>query len=383
MAVSAPVQVRPTRAEIDLDALAHNLAVVRAAAPASRVLAVVKADAYGHGLLPVARRLAREGIDGFGVALVEEGLALRDAGIEVPILVLNGIYDGAHAATLRARLTPVVYDLADVWAFEAAAARVERPAEIHLKLDTGMSRLGVPLDALDAFLDGLERAERVRVGGLMTHLSSAEDDAEATREQLARFRAARARVEARGHRPRTVHVANSAATLLRDEARFDLVRAGVVLYGVRPGPAVDAALKPVMRVVTSVARVIRVEPGTAVGYGRTWRAARPSRIATLAIGYGDGLMRHLSNRGEVLIRGRRCPIVGLVSMDLTGVDVTDLDGCERGEEAVVLGAQGDDVLRAEEVAQAAGTIGYEVLCSIAPRVPRVYVGRGAPQAGSR
>jgi alanine racemase len=377
------VQVRPTRAEIDLDALAHNLAVVRAAAPASRVLAVVKADAYGHGLLPVARRLAREGIDGFGVALVEEGLALRDAGIEVPILVLNGIYDGAHAATLRARLTPVVYDLADVWAFEAAAARVERPAEIHLKLDTGMSRLGVPLDALDAFLDGLERAERVRVGGLMTHLSSAEDDAEATREQLARFRAARARVEARGHRPRTVHVANSAATLLRDEARFDLVRAGVVLYGVRPGPAVDAALKPVMRVVTSVARVIRVEPGTAVGYGRTWRAARPSRIATLAIGYGDGLMRHLSNRGEVLIRGRRCPIVGLVSMDLTGVDVTDLDGCERGEEAVVLGAQGDDVLRAEEVAQAAGTIGYEVLCSIAPRVPRVYVGRGAPQAGSR
>ncbi|HJL17318.1 MAG TPA: alanine racemase [Sandaracinaceae bacterium LLY-WYZ-13_1] len=374
------MQVRPTRAEIDLDALAHNLAVVRTSAPAARILAVVKADAYGHGLLPVARRLAAEGIDGFGVALVEEGLALRDAGIDVPILVLNGIYDGAHAQTLRAGLTPVVYDLSDVEAFHAAAGP-DAPADVHLKVDTGMSRLGVPWRRIDAFLDGLERFDRVRIRGLMTHLSSAEDDPEATSEQLTRFEGVRARLRARGHAPRTIHAANSAATLLRGEARFDMVRAGVVLYGVRPGPEVDAALRPVMRIVTSVARVTTVEPGTAVGYARTWRAARSSRIATLAIGYGDGFMRHLSNRGEVLIRGRRCPIVGLVSMDLTGVDVTELDGCERGEEAVVLGVQGDERLTAEQVGAAAGTIGYEVLCSIAPRVPRVYRGEGAPAGG--
>lgn len=373
----APGQVRPTRAEIDLDALAHNLDVVRRSAAAAKVLAVVKADAYGHGLLPVARRLTASGIDGFGVALVEEGLAIRGAGIDVPVLVLNGIYDGAHADVLREGLTPVVYDLADVEAFSMAACD-GAPASIHLKLDTGMTRLGVPLDGLAAFLDGLDRYPEVQLGGLMTHLSSAEDDVEATRAQLARFREAKALIEARGHRPSVVHTANSAATMLREEARFDMVRAGVILYGVGPGVPIDADLRPVMRIVTSVARVAEVPAGTAVGYGRTWRAERPSRIATLAIGYGDGYMRHLSNRGEVLIRGRRCPIVGLVSMDLTGVDVTHLDGCERGEEAVVLGAQGDDALTAEEVGRAAGTIGYEVLCSIAPRVPRVYVRGFAP-----
>ena len=367
----APGQVRPTRAEVDLDALAHNLRVVRRSAPASKVLAVVKADAYGHGLLPVARCLSASGIDGFGVALVEEGLALRDAGVGVPILVLNGIYDGAHRDTLEAGLTPVIYDLADVEAF--ARARPDAPIEIHLKLDTGMSRLGVPVAALDAFLDGVARFGHVRLSGLMTHLSSAEDDVEATRAQLAVFAAAKARIEARGHRPRVVHAANSAATMLRAEARFDMVRVGVVLYGVGPGVPIDADLKPVMRIVTSVARVTTLPPGATVGYGRTWRAERESRVATLAIGYGDGYMRHLSNRGEVLLRGRRCPIVGLVSMDLTGVDVTHLDGCERGEEAVVLGAQGGEVLTAEEVGRAAGTIGYEVLCSIAPRVPRIYV----------
>lgn len=373
--MNAPTQIRRTRAEIDLDALAHNLLVVRSVAPASRVLAVVKADAYGHGLLPVSRRLAKEGIDGLGVALVEEGLSLRAAGLGLPILVLNGIYDGAHAETLRSGLTPVVYDLADASAFDAAASALGRPAEIHLKVDTGMNRLGVPLHALEPFLERLDRMNRIRVVGLMTHLSSAEDDPRATHEQLARFATAREIVRARGHRPLILHAANSAATLLREEARFDMVRTGVVLYGVSPGHEVAAtpALKPVMRIVTSVARVTTIEAGAAVGYGRTWRAERRSRIATLAIGYGDGFMRHLSDRGEVLIRGRRCPIVGLVSMDLTAADVTDLDVCERGDEAVVLGEQGDEVLHAVDVANAAGTISYEVLCSIAPRVPRVYL----------
>jgi len=367
--VAPPVQVRPTRAEIDLDALAHNLRVVRDRAAAAKVLAVVKADAYGHGLEAVGRRLAEEGIDGLGVALVEEGLLLRERGVTVPILVLNGIYDGAHAETLRAGLTPVVYDLEDVERFSRAAGI--GTADIHLKIDTGMTRLGVPDHELDPFLDGLEGYPNVRVSGLMTHLSSAEDDAEATRAQLVRFEAAKARVIARGHRPRLVHAANSAATLFRDEARFDMVRAGVVLYGVMPGPTPDPELRPVMRVVTSVARVKTFPAGTAVGYGRSWTAPRESRIATLAIGYGDGYPRSLSNRAEVLIRGQRCPVVGRVSMDLTGVDVTDLSGCERGDEAVVLGAQGGDAITAEELGERAGSISWEILTQISPRVPRV------------
>ena len=370
----APVphwQVRPTRAEIDLDALAHNLRVVRERAPASKVLAVVKADAYGHGLEAVARRLADEGIDGFGVALVEEGLMLRQRGVTVPILVLNGIYDGAHAETLRAGLTPVIYDLDDVARFSKAAGI--GTADVHLKVDTGMTRLGVPDHELDAFLEGLEAFPNVRLSGLMTHLSSAEDDPDATREQLVRFEAAKARVLARGHRPRLIHAANSAATLFRGEARFDMVRAGVVLYGVMPGPTPDPELRPVMRVLTSVARVKTFPAGTAVGYGRSWTAARESRIATLAIGYGDGFPRSLSNRADVLIRGRRCPIVGRVSMDLTGVDVTDLPECVRGDEAVVLGHQGGARITAEELGERAGSISWEILTQISPRVPRVCV----------
>jgi alanine racemase len=365
-----PLQVRPTRAEIDLDALAHNLRMARQAAGGAEVLAVVKADAYGHGLLPVARRLADERVDGLGVALVEEGLALREAGLKVPILVLNGIYDGAHAHVLEAGLAPCVYDFADVERFANAARGAS--FGIHLKVDTGMSRLGVPDREIDHFLDRCARVPNLRLDGLMTHLSSAEHDPETTEAQLERFAIARRSVLARGHRPR-VHAANSAATLLCPNARFDLVRPGLILYGGRPRRDVGLELRPVMRVVASVARVTTIAAGEAVGYSRAWTASKESRIATLAIGYGDGLMRHLSNRGEVLIRGTRCPIVGLVSMDLTGVDVSALETCERGDDAVILGAQGDERLTAEEVAERAGTVGYEVLTSLLPRVPRVYL----------
>lgn len=349
--------IRPTRAEIHLRDLAHNLGVVRAHAGDARVFAVVKADAYGHGLIPVARALVDAGVDGFAVALAEEGLALRGAGIETPVIVLDGLYGDAHAEVVDAGLTPVVYDLADAGRFAALGAGV------HVKVDTGMTRLGVR--DLATFLD---RAGGLRIDGLMTHLSSAEADGPATNEQLAAFERAAALVRARGHEP-ILHAANSAGALLHPRARYDLVRAGVSLYGVRPDGSSEHDLRPVMRVVTSVARVETVPAGSAVGYGQTWAASRESRIATLAIGYGDGYPRALSNRGEVVVRGRRCPVVGRVSMDLTGVDVTEVAGCARGDEVIVLGPE----MRAEEVARAAGTIAYEVLCSIAPRVPRVYL----------
>ncbi|MFK7991085.1 MAG: alanine racemase [Sandaracinaceae bacterium] len=361
-------QIRPTRAEIDLAALAHNLRVVRARAGEVPVYAVVKADAYGHGLLPVAHRLAAEGVDGFCVALAEEGLRLRAAGINAPIIVLNGIYDGAHRRVLEAGLTPVVYDLDDVERFSVEARG--RPHGVHLKVDTGMTRLGVRPDALAAILDRLEQTP-LRVAGLMTHFSSAEDDAEATDAQLSVFREAVALVRARGHTPR-LHAANSGAVFERPDAHADLVRAGVALYGIRSSASPELDLRPVMRLVTSVARVVDVPEGTAVGYGRTWTAARPSRIATLAIGYGDGLMRHLSNRGHALLSGTRCPLVGRISMDLTGVDVTGV-ACARGDEAVLWGHQAGALLHPEEVAARAGTIAYEVLASVSPRVPRVAI----------
>lgn len=350
------MQLRTTRAHIDRSALAHNLGVVRAHAGGARVVAVVKADAYGHGLVPVARALVLAGVDGFAVALAEEGLALREAGISTPIIVLNGLYGNAHAEVVEAGLSPVVYDVSDARRFAALGAAV------HLKVDTGMTRLGVR-DVGD-FLD---RAGELRIDGLMTHLGSAEDDDEATHAQLDAFERAVRIVRARGHSP-LLHAANSAGTLLHPRSRYDLVRTGVSLYGVRPNAASVLDLRPVMRVLTSVARVETVPAGSAVGYNATFRTQRESRIATLAIGYGDGYMRALSDRGEVVVRGTRCPVVGRISMDLTGVDVTGVEGCERGDEVVVLGAE----IRAEEVARAAGTIAYEIVCSIAPRVPRVY-----------
>ena len=371
--------LRPTRAEIDLGAIAHNLRAIRAHAAPARVLAVVKADAYGHGVVPVAMRLEDEGVDGFGVALAEEGLELREAGVRAPILVLNGVYGSAHADVLEAGLTPVVYDLAQIEAFDRAAP--DRPYRVHLKVDTGMARLGVPMRGLTAFLEGLARHPRCVVAGLMTHLACADTDDAATTEQLARFEAARAQVIAAGHTPGTIHVANTAATLCRADARFDLVRPGGAIFGA-VGPMGGLELRPALRLRTEVISVRDVEAGDPVGYDHTYHAqarsdGRATRIATVPVGYGDGLLRALSNRGEMIVRGRVCPIVGRVSMDLTMLDVTDVPGCAVGDEVVVVGTQRFEdrsaTIRAEDVAAKAGTIGYDVLTSISRRVPRTYL----------
>ncbi|MDQ3037335.1 MAG: alanine racemase, partial [Myxococcota bacterium] len=237
----ADESMRPTRAEIDLEAIAHNLRATRAHAAPARVLAVVKADAYGHGVVPVAMRLEEEGVSGFGVALAEEGLELREAGVRAPILVLNGVYGQAHADVLDAGLTPVIYDLAHVEAFDRAAP--DRPFRVHLKVDTGMARLGVPMRGLDAFLEGLARFPRCVIAGLMTHLACADTDDEATSAQLRLFDVAREKVRAAGHAPETLHVANTAATLHRADARFDLVRCGGALFGAVPSPEGGPSLR--------------------------------------------------------------------------------------------------------------------------------------------
>ena len=362
--------LRPTRAEIDLDAIAHNFQVVRDHVAPARVLAVVKADGYGHGVVPVALRLQDEGVSGFGVALAEEGIELRDAGVTADIVVLNGVYGSAHADVLRAALTPVVYDLAQVRAFVAAAG--SRAFGVHLKVDTGMGRLGVRADALDDFLKTLADHPTVRVDGVMTHLASADHDDAFTAAQLDVFDAAVRRVRAAGHRPSVLHAANSAGALRIPRARYDLVRAGIALVGLPGAGDVDLPLRPAMRLRSEVIALRTIEPGEGVGYDQTFRADRPTRVATVPLGYGDGLMRSNSNRGVALIRGRRCSLIGNVSMDLTTFDVTDLPAVEVGDEAVLLGPQGSERIEATEVARATGTIPYEVLCAISRRVPRFY-----------
>ena len=353
----------------------------------TKIWGVLKADAYGHGAPAAARTLERAGITGLCVALLEEAVELRDAGIHVPILVMGGYYgsrlDGLEEI-LAHELTPVVYDAGQIERI-AAFARAEghTPVGVHVKVDTGMGRLGVAPAELDAVIEALMRHPEVRLDGLMTHFACADaDDLGSTHAQLRAFRAIEQRAAKHGLAPRVRHAANSAAMLRLPEARFDLVRPGIALFGVSPiaAAAHEAAgfpeLKPVMRVRTEIVALRSIPTGERIGYGHTWQAARPSVIATVPMGYADGLSRLLSNRGHMLARGRRAPIAGTVSMDMTMIDVTDIPGARLGDEVVVLGAQegplGKDAIGAEEIAAHAGTIPWEVLTSISRRVPRFY-----------
>jgi alanine racemase len=372
---------RPTLARIDLAALRHNGREVlkRTRSQGLEVLAAVKADAYGHGLVPVAKVLAEVGVDWLGVAIVEEGLQLREAGVDLPILVLGGVGDGAEEVALGAQITPVLYRERSADRLAALARDSGKTVDVHIKVDTGMNRLGVPLRDLSAFLDHVERLSGLRIDGVMTHLAEAETGADGmTSDQLERFGEAVSMIRGRGHSPRWVHAANSAALLTGQgggpELGASLVRPGIMLYGATPteGLAVDWGFAPVLTFETAVSFLKEVPVGSTLSYGATWRADRPSRIATLPVGYGDGYSRSLGNRADVLIRGQRAPLVGRVCMDLCLVDVTDIaDVCE-GDPVVLLGRQGECLITASELALHQGTISYEVLCSIAPRVPRVY-----------
>jgi alanine racemase len=375
--------VRPTRAEVFLDALRHNLRVVQRHAAGAKVWGVLKADGYGHGAPAVARTLERSGIDGFCVALLEEGIELREAGIAAPVLVMGGYYGNAHAEVIARRLTPVVYEIGQVEAFArlVRAGDAPEPIDVHLKVDTGMSRLGVMPDELSKFIERLRDFPEVRVTGLMTHLAQADAaEAEPTDMQIARFEEASSLASKLGLNPEVRHAANTAA-LLRARARFDLVRPGIALFGVAP-PVVGGheplsmELRPAMRVRSEIVSIRDVAPGTGIGYGALFSAKRKSRVATIPMGYADGLSRQLSNRGFVLVRGKRAPIVGAVSMDMAMIDVTDVPGVTLRDEVVVLGPQdgpfGRDVITATEVAGQSDTIAWEVLTAISRRVPRFY-----------
>jgi len=373
----AMTPLRPTWCEIDLEALRHNLAEVRRVAVEKSVLAVVKADAYGHGVKGVAPALADAGVDLFGVALVEEGIELRQLGIRQPIVVMGGSPPGAEETALDHDLQLVVSDLAAAVRLSEAARRLHRRAAYHLKVDTGMGRLGVPLDQFEAVLAGLRNLDALEMVGLMSHLAVADEpERQFTAVQKQRFAAVSECVQAWGFSPRYRHLTNSAGIFSLDLSADTLVRPGIVLYGGLTGPFFDHALsqQPVMHLVSRIALLKDLRVGEGVSYGHRFIAERPTRIAAIPIGYADGYNRLLSNRGEVLIRGRRAAVAGTVCMDWTLVDVTGLPEAAVGDRVVLLGCDGRDCISAAEWAGKIGTITYEVFCGIGKRVPRIFQG---------
>ena len=374
---------RPTRIRVDLDAIGHNFHALQAHAGVP-VMGIVKANAYGHGLVPTALHLQAQGVGQFGVALVEEGLALRRAGVTVPILVMGGIHAPQVSQFLACDLEVTVSSIAKLRQVEAAAETTGRKAVVHLKVDTGMERIGVHSENAGAFIEAAVASPWCTVKGIYSHLACADDPASPmTHEQLQRFLHACGHFDRIGAPTPIRHLANSGGVLHFPETCLDMVRPGIALYGVMPDPAsrrtVD--LRPALSLVSKVVYFKVVKAGRTVSYGATWTAPTDTRVITVPIGYGDGYPRSLSSRGEVLVRGERHPIVGRVCMDQFMVDLGPGGSAYNEDEVVLIGGQGSDAISCEAVALAAGTIPYEILTGLNARIPREYVG-GASGAAS-
>jgi alanine racemase len=367
------MKLRPTVVEIDLEAIRANVRVLKP--NDAELMAVVKANGYGHGDVPVARAAVEAGASWLGVALVEEGIRLREAAIEVPILLLSEFPRDSEKDVLASDLTPTVYSAEKAAALADAGRSTGREVRVHLKVDTGMHRVGIaPGPALE--LARSLRDDGIVIDGVWTHLARSEELGVATTdEQLEGFRRFVDDLGAEGIRPQYRHAANSGATISRPDAHLDLVRVGIAMYGIVPGPDLvgKVDLRPAMSLRSRVSHVQRLGAGEAISYGHTYRLDRVSTIATVPIGYADGYLRALSNRGRVLIRGKRYGVAGVVTMDQLMVDVGD-DPVEIGDEVVLFGRQDGEEIRAEEVAGWAGTIGYEIVCAVSDRVPREYRG---------
>jgi alanine racemase len=366
--------VAPERLEVDLDAIRSNVHALRKAVGDAGLMAVVKSFAYGNDATRVSQTLVREGVSWLAVAYPDEAIPLRGRGIDVPILVTNVLPDEADKFA-KYELTALVSSTAMVDALARAARDRGTEVALHIEVDTGMSRMGVLPGRVVALADHVRQTDGVWLEGVMTHFAAADvhDEDDFTRQQISEFDETRAALRAAGH-DLVAHAANTAAAWRFPESQYDFVRVGLGLYGVSPSSDVSsvAELTPALRFTSRVLQVRTLEEGRTVGYGRTWRAARPSRIATVAIGYNDGFPRFMSNGGEVLIRGVRCPVVGTVCMDATMVDVTDLPEVSDGDEVVLFGNQGDASICVDEIAQRGDTISYEILTGISPRVRRIF-----------
>ena len=370
---------RPTRVRVDLDALSHNLRALRAHAGVP-VMAVVKANAYGHGLVPVALHLQAQGVEQLGVAFLEEGMALRRAGVTVPILVMGGIFGPQAAQLIAEDLEITVSSIDKLRQVEAAAESLDRKATIHLKIDTGMERIGVHSYHAGPFIEAAVASKWCTVKGVYSHLACADDPSSPmTGRQLNKFLEACAHFTRLGAPMPIRHLANSGGVLHFPGTCLDMVRPGIALYGVLPDPASQATvgLRPALSLVSKVVYFKVVPAGNPVSYGATWAPGVDTRVVTVPIGYGDGFPRSLSNRGQVLVRGQRHAIVGRICMDQFMADIGP-QGTAYNEDAVVLiGRQGDQAITCEDVALAAGTIPYEILVGLNERIPREYVGGGA------
>lgn len=396
---SSRIETRPNWAEVSLSALRHNFRVVQNhVGQGVTICAVVKCNAYGHGVEECAPALQQAGATWFGVTSTDEGIVLRESGITARILVMCGLYSGEEDEALRHSLTPAVFRLEQAEALARAAARlgISERASIHLKIDTGMSRLGLPLAELRTFAEGVQRLPQIDLEGIFSHLASSEVlDDEDTALQIQRYEAALRDLADYGLHPRLRHLANSGAVSARPNTWHNFVRPGLALYGYeqpvyRDGFVVSDApalsLKPVLAWKTHILGLRDVPAGQPLGYGGAYVTPAPARIAAVSVGYGDGLSRKVSihagdpvpsldddpavGRGEVLVRGRRVPMVGRISMDLTLLDVTRVPGVSIGDEVVLIGRSGDEQISAWDLARNSDTVVYETLCNLSKRVPR-------------
>lgn len=369
-----PWQVRQTTLEIDLGQLRKNYAKLRRRAPRAELLILLKSDAYGHSHREISRALETlpesSGLHGYGVANVEEGIELRREGVHRRVLVMSGIqqYDAELDRCLETcDLTPVISSMSVLTALGATLKKSGARRRVHLKFNTGMNRLGIDAHEIDACLRLLKRHPEIEVEGLLSHLAIGEDPKAAlTKTQAKNMRAIVSRFAAAGIRPPYLHLANSGGLATGVFPEGTLARVGLHIYGVG-----DPELKPVARWTAQVYQVRDLAKGESVGYGARFRAKKPMRMAVLGVGYGDGYRRTLSKKAHVLLRGKRCPVIGSVSMDLTAIDVTNVPGISTRDRAVLLGRDGKDEITAEELAEHANTISWEILTGISPRVPRV------------
>ncbi len=367
---------RPTWAEINLDALVGNYHTLAALIDVRRrLIPVVKADAYGHGAVSVCRALSQAGATAFAVAIVEEGLELRSAGISQQILVLEGTFPGQEEEAVAAGLTPTVFSPDSVRRLENAAAARSVEVSAHIKIDTGMSRLGMPWNNLKPLLEALHDAEHIRLTGTFSHLACAEEEHRGfTLEQLARFRHSLHQIRKARFDPGEIHLANSAGLLYWETLRGWAARPGIALYGYSPSPQqCPVELKPVLTLKSRIGQIQTIVPGESVGYNRRFIAARETDVATVPVGYADGYRRSLSGVARVIIRDRFVDVLGTISMDMIVIDVTEVPDACLGDEVILLGSAPNCRIDAAAWADSLGTIPYEILCGISPRVPRIPV----------
>jgi alanine racemase len=372
--------LRPTRAEINLDNLEHNVREIkRIVKPNTAICTVVKADGYGHGAFNISKTVLSSGASYLAVAILDEAIELRQKGIKAPILVLGYTPEDQFNIVIENEITQTIFSLRSAEILSRYATLYNKTARVHIKLDTGMSRLGFQAELSSIpFIEKIFRLDGLRVEGIYTHFAKADEaDKSFTKEQFRKFIEITKILKNRGFNAPLLHAANSAALIDLTHMHLQMVRPGIILYGIYPSNKVNKKkikLKPVMSFRTRVAHIKTLSRGRAVSYGGTYVTTRQSIIATLPVGYADGYARSLSSRAEVLIKGQRAPVIGRICMDQCMVDVTDVHGSvEPGEDVVLFGEMGKEKISAEEIAEMIGTIGYEVVCSISKRVPRVYI----------